>query len=176
MTQEKALAILKEKVPDGWRLKAAGSWDNKGYKTQCLDFISEKGLEDFIEILPPAYDAKKWQLYSDADLFAFVPQHQEGHPWAIIEAAAAGLPAIATDRGAIRESVLHGKSGFVLQPSDIEGMADGFMRLIKDKPLRNQMSEIARKHYENNFTEEKMVMKLEKVYENLLQSKTNKSR
>ena len=65
-------------------------------------------------------------------------------PWVVDEAAAAGLPVIAADVGAVPELVLDGDTGFLLRRHSAE---DDFVRavetLLADRPMGEAMSERA---------------------------------
>src|SRR5690606_32853991 len=108
----KAILLLKEKNSSNFKLTAAGAWDNNQFKTNCLNFIEEHQLNN-VEILPPQSGKEKMQLFANSDVFVFCPKMPEGHPWVIVEAMANNLPIIATNQGAIVESVIDGKNGFV---------------------------------------------------------------
>jgi glycosyltransferase involved in cell wall biosynthesis len=67
----------------------------------------------------------------------------EGMPNAIVEALAAGCPVVASNVGAIGELVIHGSSGFVIQPSDVPGFVEACSRILLNPPLRAAMSSLA---------------------------------
>ena len=82
----------------------------------------------------------------------------------IIEAMAAGLPVIATDRGAIAETVLDGENGFIVEAESPEGIAEKTSLLAADPALRRKMGEMSRRLYLEKFTEAKMVEKMGRVF------------
>ena len=67
---------------------------------------------------------------------------------------AAGLPVIATDRGAIAETVVDGECGYVLADPDPSELAERMLRLLDDPELRSSMSRAARSRYLARFTQE----------------------
>jgi phosphatidylinositol alpha-1,6-mannosyltransferase len=67
---------------------------------------------------------------------------------------AAGLPVVTTDRGAIRETVVDGKTGFVLDDPRPEELADRILLLLGDPELRRQMGEAARAHHRAEYSQE----------------------
>ncbi len=163
----KALVILKEKGITNFKFQAAGAWDNETFKQQCLAIIEENQLTH-VELFPPQSGAAKMQLFANAAVFVFCPKMPEGHPWVIVEAMANGLPIITTDQGAIVESVIDGKNGFIVPVESPETIAEKLELLINDAELRNQFSMNSKQFYNANYTEEKMVENLAKVLNDCL--------
>jgi phosphatidylinositol alpha 1,6-mannosyltransferase len=74
--------------------------------------------------------------YADADVFALLSRHE---PWGVVvvEAAAAGLPLVVSDRvGAAADLVEDGKNGFVVPADDKRAAHDAIARLVADDELR----------------------------------------
>jgi len=163
----KATVILKEKGITNFKLKAAGAWDNESFKTTCLALIKKHQLIN-VELLPPQSGKEKMQLFADAAIFVFCPKMPEGHPWVIVEAMANGLPIIATDQGAIIESVKEGGNGFIVPPEQPAAIAEKLEQLLNDEELRKQMVTKSSEYYQSNFTEEKMVQNLAGVFRKVL--------
>ena len=55
----------------------------------------------------------------------------EGMPVAILEAGASGLPVVATRHAGIPDAVIEGTTGFLVDEHDVDGMAEGMLRLIR---------------------------------------------
>jgi glycosyltransferase involved in cell wall biosynthesis len=111
---------------------------------------------------------QKLKCFSNADIFIFPPREPEGHPWSIVEAMAAGLPVISTDKGAITESVIDGVNGFIVNSASPEELAERIKLLIEGEALRKKMGEQGRNIYLQNFTEEKMVESLTEVFNRVI--------
>jgi len=54
----------------------------------------------------------------------------EGIPLILCEAMLAGVPVIATRHGGIPEAVVDGQSGFLVEPRDVDGIADAMSRIL----------------------------------------------
>jgi glycosyltransferase involved in cell wall biosynthesis len=76
--------------------------------------------------------------YAAADIFALLSRRE---PWGVVvvEAAAAGLPLVVSDRvGAAADLVEHGSNGFVIPADDVSAACDAIARLARDGDLRRQ--------------------------------------
>ena len=87
----------------------------------------------------------------------------EGLPRVIVEAMASGIPVVATYIDGTKEIVQEGLTGFVVQPHEIEKMAERVIRLLNSTDLRGQFSQVAKKSVEE-FDIDLMVSQQEKLY------------
>jgi glycosyltransferase involved in cell wall biosynthesis len=72
-----------------------------------------------------------------ADVFVF-PSRYEGRPLALLEAATAGLPILASP---IPENVeVVGDAAFYIDNTDLEGWIDSMQRTVKDRSFRDQLA------------------------------------
>ena len=76
---------------------------------------------------------------------------------------ASGRPVIACDSGGPRESILHGTTGYLCQPT-AHGFAEAMTRL-SDASLakRSEMGKAARRHIEENFSRSKLGDAIEEI-------------
>ena len=95
----------------------------------------------------------------------------EGFSNTVIESMAAGKPLVVTDVGGNSEAVIHGKTGFVVPPKNINKLADAISVLLKDKKLAKSMGEAGRKRAKQLFSTEAMINKIEDLYTRSLNSK-----
>jgi glycosyltransferase involved in cell wall biosynthesis len=107
-----------------------------------------------IELRPPVSGPEKDELLLRSGFLLFPPARQEGHPRVVLEAMAAGLPVITTDRGTIAETVADGECGYVL-PAPVPGdLAERILELYDDDELRAEMGHAARARYLERFTQD----------------------
>ncbi|MGL4629810.1 MAG: glycosyltransferase [Leadbetterella sp.] len=84
----------------------------------------------------------------------------EGTPNTILEASATGLPIVSTLHAGIKDAVIHGKTGFLVEEGEWETMADYMVKLARDPQLAGQMGRASRKHVEENYEMSKRVQTL----------------
>ena len=89
----------------------------------------------------------------------------EGTPVAILEAGAAGLPVVSTRHAGITDVVIHGKTGFLVDEGDIDGMSEYLYQLLNNPELASQMGKNAREHISANFSMERSIEKLKNILE-----------
>jgi len=102
------------------------------------------------------------ELFSNACCFiqhSVMPTYgdAEGTPVAILEAGAAALPVISTRHAGIPDAVLHGKTGFLVEERDVDGMAHYMRILVEDQGLCKKMGAIARDHIKINYNIERHI-------------------
>lgn len=74
------------------------------------------------------------------------PSPKEGWGITNVEAAACATPSVASDSPGLRESVLDGRTGFLVEHNDVQAWARALRRLIEDPGLRAEMGQGALEH------------------------------
>jgi len=162
-----AMLYLKKKYVNlKCEIDVVGNWLDEKTKSNCIRIVKVNKLP--VVFHPLAMGRTKWKFFLNADLFIFPPRDPEGHPWVIVEAMAAGLPIISTDQGAIRESVIDGVNGFIVEQQNPKQIAEKIKILIENPGIRNSMGQTSRQLYLKNFTEEKMVEHLSYAFNEVL--------
>jgi glycosyltransferase involved in cell wall biosynthesis len=124
-------------------------------------------LGHFVRFLGPLADP--WPLLAAADIFA-LPSLWEGMPNALLEAMAAGLPAVATAVGAVPEMVVDGREALVVPPGDTGALARALAELAASPERRREMGALARRRIEDAYRIEAIVAQTERLYDELLAS------
>jgi glycosyltransferase involved in cell wall biosynthesis len=89
----------------------------------------------------------------------------EGMPMVLLEAAAAGLPIVATAVGGNGEVVRDGESGFLVPARDPAALAEGMLRLMAlPQAPRRAMGERGREHVRGNYGLHRVAERWERVY------------
>jgi colanic acid/amylovoran biosynthesis glycosyltransferase len=90
----------------------------------------------------------------------------EGTPVGILEAGASGLPVVSTRHAGIKEAVLSGKTGFLVDELDITGMANAMKSLALEPALAGQMGAQARRHVGDHYSMEITIGTLSEILHN----------
>ena len=99
-----------------------------------------------------------------AALDAFVlPSYWEGMPIALLEAAAMGLPAVASAVNGTVEVVEEGRTGLLVPSHDPAALAEAIDRLAGDASLRAEMGRAAREQAAARFSADRMISETEAV-------------
>ncbi|MDO6596781.1 glycosyltransferase [Oceanihabitans sp. 2_MG-2023] len=101
--------------------------------------------KDIIDILGSRNDVFELLLSSDAFV---LPTFREGFARVLLEAAAVGLPMVATNVTGVREFARHEKEALLVEVKNSIALADAMIRLATDKDLASQLAENALKHVE----------------------------
>ena len=105
-------------------------------------------------------------ILNSASVF-ILPSLYEGHPKALLEAMACGLPVIGTNVPGIRKLIDHRKTGYLCGKSsdEIRGAVE---QVVGDGELRARMGQNARKFVEENFSLDRIVEMEKNVMSELL--------
>ena len=104
---------------------------------------------------------------SAADIFC-MPSLREGFGSVIIEAAACGVPSIASRIYGITDAVIHGVTGFLIAPSNQSELITRLVQLSADSGLRKQMGAAARNRAVDLFRKERVTKVLVGEYRRLI--------
>ena len=101
------------------------------------------------------------------DLFVH-PSSAEGLGVAALKAAAAGLAVVGCNAGGMRESVVDGETGLLVEPEDADALHHAIARLMNDDELRASMGNAGRERMQNEFSIATMADRHVALYESLL--------
>ena len=109
-------------------------------------------------------------ILSKNDIFLLISKW-EGFPISIIEAMRQGMPVIASDVGGVSEAVIDGETGFLIPRGNEKFLKEKIKELYEKRNLCYEFGENGRKRYLKYFTSDKMVEKIIKIYEEILNRK-----
>jgi glycosyltransferase involved in cell wall biosynthesis len=107
------------------------------------------------------------RLYHGFDIFV-LPSYREGFPRSAMEAAASGVPVVATDIRGCRQVVDHGVTGLLVPVHDPGALASAIGELAGDAARRAAMGRAARAKAEAEFDDRRVVDITLAVYQRLL--------
>jgi len=115
--------------------------------------VNEALLDEYrdqVLVLGPRADLPA--LLAASDLFVLPTAYREGLPRTLLEAAALGLPLVATDAPGCREILRDGWNGLRVPVGDAAALAKAIAALLADAPLRALMAERSRERVLREFT------------------------
>ena len=105
-------------------------------KEYLSNLAKELGIAERVIFL--GFRTDVFELYHAADISAF-PSKIEGLGLAGVEAMAAGIPLVSSNVHGILDYVIDGKTGYAINPKDVNGFAKALKRLIDAPELRESM-------------------------------------
>jgi glycosyltransferase involved in cell wall biosynthesis len=135
----------------------AGPWSHMEDKEWAEKFIVEKGIARFVSFTGQVEGDAKLSLFKSSHVFVFPGVQQEGQPLVVLEAMAASLPIIFTDRGCLKETLGDRESGLCTQLNNPQDLAAQILWLLDHPEERKQMGQAGRRRYEKFFTKEKHI-------------------
>ncbi|HBL16086.1 MAG: hypothetical protein A2X36_02025 [Elusimicrobia bacterium GWA2_69_24] len=123
------------------------------------------GLNASVEILGERADVP--ELLAGLHLFA-MPSIQQGLPYALIEAQAAGVPAVAAGVGGILDVLLNEETGLVVPPQDSGKLAEAVIRVLSDETLARRLAANGLERIQREFSVSVVTDRLEALYQAVL--------
>jgi glycosyltransferase involved in cell wall biosynthesis len=147
---EAARVVVREH--ESVRFLFVGEWENKHFEQEVTRRVEGAGSR--IQFRTPVAGLEKDRLLASASVVLFPPIEPEGHPRVVLEALAVGTPVVATNQGAIGETLVDGECGFVLASAEPGMLANKILRLLNDRTLLASMRDAARRRYLERFTQD----------------------
>ena len=143
----------------------AGEVLERDYFQHLQDMVRELGLVDRFRFVGKITDLRAH--LRTADIFV-LPSRSEGFSNALIEAMAAGVPAIATEVGGNPEAIQNGVSGVLVPAEDPSAISSAILRLLGAQEVARRMGAAGQRAVEARFTARAMVSRVSAVYASLL--------
>jgi len=104
-----------------------------------------------------------------------LPSWREGFPNVILEAAASGVPVVATTCTGSRDAVLSEVTGLLVPPGYTSAITEAVLRLLGDPELRGRMSAASREWAVKHFEQQRVMAMTVQFYEELLKRWRNEA-
>lgn len=116
--------------------------------------VATRGLQEVVQLVGFRDDLVRW--LGGLDLLVH-PAEMEGLGVALLQAAAAAVPVIATRAGGLSEAVADGVTGVLVRPGDVADLSAAVRRLLAEPALRRRMGEAGRARVLSEFSVDAMV-------------------
>lgn len=139
------------------------------YVEELKTLIKKHHLEDVVHIVGDCNDMPAAYMVTDVVVLASTDPEAFGR--VIVEAEAMGRPVVATNNGAAPETVIEGKTGFLVPPNDPTALADALKKALAFSPEeRDEVAAACIDLARNHFSSLKMCAETLRVYEDVMAS------
>jgi phosphatidylinositol alpha-1,6-mannosyltransferase len=158
----KAVSELQKEIPN-LRYRILGDGPELG---EIIRLANDLGIYDLVRLSGRVTDTEIAEAYAEADVFVMPTVadeiDREGFGTVYLEAAAHGLPSIATKLPGVDEAVLDGETGILVPDGDIEALKAAILRLYHQPEERQRLGQTGQKRASEEFVAEKQFEKLKK--------------
>ena len=132
-----------------------GQWWGEDEKLYAESMVKRFRVQDNVKFLGATYNEMKARAFAEADIFVFPSFHiQETFGLVNIEAMEAGLPIIATAKGAVPEFVKDNINGYIIPERDSQAIVERVLYLADRPELRKEMGLSNIKKFKEYFTDD----------------------
>ncbi len=140
----------------------AASRKDRAFESRLQRLIRELGLSQCVRLLGHVDDLRP--VWAASDLFV-LPSHNEGFSLALLQAMAAGIPAVAFAVGGPAEIIADGETGYLIPPRDVVALAERLQELLENPAERARVGSAARRVVRERFHRERILSQIESLYE-----------
>ncbi len=139
------------------------------YRAELETLIRHKGLDSTIHFV--GFCADMPAAYMLADVVVSASTEPEAFGRVVVEAQAMGRPVVATDHGGSSETIVHGRTGWLVPPSDPDALAQTLLEMLTLAAAeRHTMAARQVAHAHAHFSREIMCARTLSVYHELFTS------
>lgn len=129
-------------------------------KERIINLITHKKLFDQVYLLGKISDKIKWLAMNNSDLYVLpnvpVENDIEGFGITALEASSCGLPVIASDLEGLKDAIINGKNGFLVEPYDVREFVRAINKLLADDEKRKKFGEEIKRFTLGNYNWKKI--------------------
>lgn len=107
------------------------------------------------------------RVYAGCELLV-LPSLHETFGNVVLEAMASGVPVVGSRIAGMRDTIIHGETGYHIEPGDGAQLGEYMSRLLRDKELQSKMSRAARRVAVEKFDDMVVARAVERLYLNCL--------
>ena len=128
---------------------------------KCKKVINNLKLNDKIKL--EGFQKNSKDYYKIFDIFV-LSSHYEGLPYALLEAMIMGIPSVGTDVVGIKDLIVHGQTGYLVNEEDHVGLAKSVITLLENPDLLTLFSKNSKKITQANFNFNNGIKEYEEFY------------
>lgn len=132
---------------------------------ELVQYAEMLGVDDMLQF--SGYRDDEERIIPNLNMMVH-PVYSEGLGINLMQAAAAGVPAIATYTGGIPEVIQNEKTGLLVPPGRPKRMEDAIRRMVSDDEFRQQTAKASQEYVKTHFSVDKMTAGTVRVYEQVV--------
>jgi glycosyltransferase involved in cell wall biosynthesis len=136
-------------------------------REEIEDYIQKNGLQNNVKVSGPRYNEEKFKTVASSDIFV-MPTYFELFPGVVLEAMQCGKPIVSTTTGAIPEIIDNGINGLLVEPRNVEQLAEKIQYLLQHPEKADIMGRNAKQKFDSEFTLEKFEERMKNTFEQIL--------
>jgi glycosyltransferase involved in cell wall biosynthesis len=160
---EMAAAVLRSGLKCGFLLVGDGP-----LRVTLTDQAHTLGIQEAVRFTGARNDVPR--ILSVIDLLVLTSDW-EGLPNVILEALAAGVPAVATNVGGVRELLADGVTGYVVSPQDLSALVNRVIGMLNEKGFRAECGRRGQEYVQSHFSISAMIDRTVALYNTVLRSR-----
>jgi glycosyltransferase involved in cell wall biosynthesis len=145
-----------------WKLVFAGNGDIK----EAIELSKKYGVPEQCDFLGWIDGSRKDSVFKASSIFC-LPSYAEGFPMAVLDAWSFGLPCVVTPVGGLPDIVINKKHALVVEPGNINQLADALGEMIADETLRKKISRESLRLSKELFDIKVIAKQLSEIYNNI---------
>ncbi|MCK4554556.1 glycosyltransferase family 4 protein [Candidatus Parcubacteria bacterium] len=154
-------AVYRLQIAD-CRLQIVGDGD---LRKEYEKLAKKLDIDNMVEFVGKVDDDKLVKCYQNADLFVLPSiNRNEAFGLVLLEAMACAKPVIASNLPGVRGVFKRGKHGLLVQPDNVDDLANKLKAILSDKNLARKMGQASRELVEKKYTWDKVGKRLDEIY------------
>lgn len=160
----RAVARVLQESNIKYRIVGSG---NQGAELRKL--VEDLGIAGSVEFCGPLSNGQALNIVQESSLFLLPcvihpSGDRDGIPTAIVEAMYLGTPVITSAISGIPEVIEHLKTGLLIEPGDVDAIADGLLGLLRDNNQRERLASAGREFVKVTFDPARSADALSKLF------------
>jgi glycosyltransferase involved in cell wall biosynthesis len=152
-----AAARVLTSIPDA-RFLVVGDGERRGELEALVERMGVAHAVSFLGWRRPMVG-----VYADLDVVALTSRN-EGSPVSLIEALASARAVISTAVGGVSDVVVNDVTGLTVPSGDTAGLADGMVKLLRDRELADRLGAAGRRHVYPRYDSSRLVNDVRTLY------------
>lgn len=152
----RAIPLVLERLPNVFFICPA-----MAEQKRALRWVQRLNLKGHVRLLPFLPQEQLWKLFTQAEISVSISTH-DGTPNSLLEAMACGCFPIAGDIESLREWIVPGVNGMLVEPEKPQALAEALILALTNPALRNSAAEynlrMIRERTEVRFVRSQMVI------------------